>query len=105
VNTNTDKTGYNILFLLINLDEKGTNPELSKFLNKLPPVYSIPNVFFLCRNKKCKNKECKKNSQKINLISNYIGTYFPLDKWVNDLLNDKEEGVLNKIKLHNFKEK
>lgn len=99
-----NQIGYKILFVLINLDEKETNNELAKFLNGLPPIYSIPNVFFLCRNKNCNNKNCKKEPNKIRLINNYVGVYFPLDKWIKDVVNDSQEGILKYIKKHNFKE-
>lgn len=103
--SNNNQIGYKVLFVLINLDEKETNPQLTKFLREVPNVYAIPNLFFLCRNKKCENKECKKNKNKPTLINNYAGTYLPLEKWLSDILIDPKEGVFKKIQTHSFKEK
>lgn len=105
INIHNKQIGYKILFVLINLDEKENNPELTKFLRGLPTINSIPNVFFICRNKNCKNKTCVKSQKRLTLINNYIGTYFPAEKWIKDLMDDKDEGLLKKIQTHNFKEK
>jgi hypothetical protein len=102
--SNNNQTGYKILFVLINLDEKEGNPTLTKFLRGLPHINAIPNVFFVCRNKNCVNKNCKKNPNKIHLINNYVGTYLPLTKWVKDILEEEKEGILKKIQEHSFKE-
>ena len=103
--SDNNQIGYKILFVLINLDEKTDNPVLTKLLRDLPPINSIPNLLFVCRNKDCVNKNCKKNLKKMTLINNYIGTYLPLTTWVKDILEDEEEGLLKKILTHSFKEK
>jgi hypothetical protein len=103
--SDNNQINYKVLFVLINVDEKYSNPVLTKLLHNLPQINSIPNVFFLCRNKDCVNKNCKKTPNKMRLINNYIGTYLPLTKWIKDILEDEDEGVLKKILTHSFKEK
>jgi hypothetical protein len=93
---------HEIIFILINFEEKSTNEELKKFLRNISTVTNLPSMFFLCRKKQCSNEKCQKSQKSYRIINKYF-IFNPLNKFIDILVNHPNDSILVKILEHGFK--
>lgn len=96
INQQNSQNNYKMFFVLIDLDDR--TDKLSKFIRPLSTINSIPRIYVVCRQKKCKHKNCQNRQKPFTVMTQKIGIYYPLEKWINEFIKD----TLSTIVEHNF---
>jgi hypothetical protein len=100
---NQNAINNEIIFIVINIEEKNINEDLRKFLRNIMVFQNIPSIIFLCRKKNCSNEKCRKKNKNYKVIHNYI-VFEPINKFIDFLLEDNNNNIFKKIVEHGFEE-